>query len=209
MDNMVPNGTLVKGKLRGRPPSFDRNAALRQAMRLFWDRGFEGSTFDNLLTVMGISASSFQNSFGSKHDLYAEATRLYLKEKADWFGAILKASIDTRQAFKALFEAAADAFTTCNEPAGCMISLAGTYAAPVCDPIRDMMVEQRALSEHLMSERLQQGIDRGELARETDPVALAAFFNTVFRGMAVQARDGANRERLLQIGRLAMRAWPE
>ena len=56
-----------------------------------------------------------------------------------------------------------------------------------------------------MSERLQQGVDRGELPRECDPVALAAFFNTVFRGMAVQARDGANRERLLQIGRLAMR----
>ena len=71
-----------------------------------------------------------------------------------------------------MIEAAADAFTDCQEPAGCMISRAGTYAAPVCDPIRGMMVEQRALSERLMSERLQKGIDRGELPAGTDPAAL-------------------------------------
>ena len=37
---------------------------------------------------------------------------------------------------------------------------------------------------------------------------LAAFYNAVARGLAVQARDGATREKLAEIGRLAMRAWP-
>jgi AcrR family transcriptional regulator len=200
---------IVRKTRRGRPPSFDRDVALRQAMRLFWDRGYESTTFDSLLDAMGISASSFQNSFGSKQALYAEATSFYLKEKADWFGRILASSVTTREAFEMLIEASANAFTNCNEPAGCMISLAGLHGAPAQDPIRDMMTDQRALAERVMSERLQLGIERGELPADTDAGALAAFFNTVLRGMAVQARDGASRDRLLQIGHLAMRSWPE
>jgi hypothetical protein len=38
---------------------------------------------------------------------------------------------------------------------------------------------------------------------------LAAYYCAVARGLAVQARDGASREKLSQIGRLAMRVWPE
>ena len=201
--------TIVQTRARrGRPPAFDRDEALRQAMRLFWDRGYEGTTFDQLLACMGISASSFQNAFGSKQALYEEATRRYLEEKTAWFDESLSRIADTRQAFETLIETTADAFTEGGMPAGCMISLAGTHAAPACDPIREMMVEQRALSERLMRVRLQAGIESGELPAGTDAASLAAFFSTVFRGMAVQARDGASRERLVEIGRLAMRVWP-
>ena len=200
---------LLQTKLRrGRPPAFDRNGALRQAMRLFWDRGYEGTSFDELLACMGISASSFQNAFGSKQELYEAATRFYLDEKAAWFSENLAEATHTRHAFEMLIENTADAFTEGGMPAGCMISLAGTHAAPACDPIREMMVSQRALSERLMRERLQAGIDRGDLPPAADPASLAAFFSTVFRGMAVQARDGATREKLVEIGRLAMRVWP-
>ncbi len=182
---------------------------MRRAMRLFWDRGYEGTTFDELLAGMGISASSFQNSFGAKQDLYEAATRLYLDEKADFFERSLAGTATTREAFETLIDNTADAFTEGGGvPAGCMISLAGTHAAPACDPIREMMVAQRALSERLMTERLMAGIARGELPADTDAASLAAFFSTMFRGMAVQARDGASREKLVEIGRLAMRVWP-
>ena len=42
----------------------------------------------------------------------------------------------------------------------------------------------------------------------TNVKELAAYFGTIFRGMAVQARDGASRKQLLAICRVAMRAWP-
>ena len=203
------SGAVQDKPRRGRPSAFDRNAALRQAMHLFWDRGYEGTTFDGLLACMGISASSFQNAFGGKRDLYEAATKLYLDEKAAFFEESLASTADTRRAFERLIEKTAGAFTEGGGmPAGCMVSLAGTHAAPACDPIREMMVAQRALSERLMTERLQAGVDQGELPADTDPSSLAAFFGTVFRGMAVQARDGASRGKLVEIGRLAMRVWP-
>jgi AcrR family transcriptional regulator len=198
----------VVAKVRGRPRKFDRAAALGEAMRLFWEQGYEGTTFDQLISAMGISASSFQNAFGSKEHVYEEATQLYLEEKAKWFAEALSDKTDTRQTFAKLIEATADAFTADTDPAGCMISLAGTHAARDCDRIRDMMAAKRTISEEAMRKRLDAGIAAGELPADTDATSMAAFFGAVFRGMAVQARDGATREQLLKIGEMAMRAWP-
>jgi AcrR family transcriptional regulator len=195
---------------RGRPAVFDRAKALNRAMKLFWERGYEGTSFDELIAAMGISASSFYNSFGSKEALYCEATRHYLEWAGEWFNAILHdPSIDTKTAFARLFEATAEEFTRGDHPPGCMISLAGTHCAPGMKNIRDMMAEHRAFSESAMAERIRKGIANGELPAETDCDMLAAFYSAMARGLAVQARDGASREKLSEIARLAMQAWPK
>jgi hypothetical protein len=56
--------------------------------------------------------------------------------------------------------------------------------------------------------RLRKGVEDGDLPPDTDVDAMAAYYNAVALGLAVQARDGAPRERLAEIGRIAMRAWP-
>jgi AcrR family transcriptional regulator len=188
---------------------FDRVHALHAAMKLFWERGYEGTSFDELIAAMGISASSFYNSFGSKEALYCEATQTYLEWAGQWFFAILNdPSIDTRTAFAHLFEATAEEFTRGDHPLGCMISLAGTHCSPGMKNIRDMMAEHRAFSETAMAERMRRGVANGDMPKDTDCDMLAAYYNAVARGLAVQARDGASRQKLSEIGRLAMRAWP-
>jgi AcrR family transcriptional regulator len=178
-------------------------------MKLFWERGYEGTSFDALIATMGISASSFYNSFGSKEALYCEATQSYLEWSGQWFFAILNdPSIDTRTAFARLFEATAEEFTRGDHPLGCMISLAGTHCSPGMSNIRDMMAEHRAFSESAMAARIRKGVADGDVPADTDCDMLAAYYSAMARGLAVQARDGATREKLAQIGRLAMSAWP-
>src|ERR1700721_1589703 len=139
---------------RGRPAVFCRDGALREAMNLFWERGYEGTSFDDLISAMGISASSFYNSFGSKEALYCDATRSYLEWSGQWFFAILNdPSIDTKTAFARLFEATAEEFTRGDHPLGCMISLAGTHCSPGMSNIRDMRAETRPFWERGRGER--------------------------------------------------------
>jgi AcrR family transcriptional regulator len=194
---------------RGRPAAFDRAIALQAAMKLFWERGYEGTSFDDLIAAMGISASSFYNSFGSKEALYCEATHSYLEWSGQWFFAILNdPSIDTKTAFARLFESTAEEFTRGDHPLGCMISLAGTHCPPGLSNIRDMMAEHRAFSESAMAARIRKGVADSDVPENTDCDMLAAYYSAVARGLAVQARDGASRDKLAQIGRLAISAWP-
>jgi AcrR family transcriptional regulator len=211
MTTKIIKGSDIKESKRGRgrPAVFDRDLVLREAMKLFWERGYEGTSFDDLIAAMGISASSFYNSFGSKESLYCEATKSYLDWSGHWFFAILNdPSIDTKTAFARLFESTAEEFTRGDHPLGCMIALAGTHCAPGMKNIREMMVEHRAFSEGAMAERIRKGIEAGDVSEDTDCDMLAAYYSAVARGLAVQARDGGSREKLAEIGRLAMRAWP-
>jgi AcrR family transcriptional regulator len=210
MATKINQGSEASKRGRGRPAAFDRGMALHKAMKLFWERGYEGTSFDDLIAAMGISPSSFYNSFGSKEALYCEATQSYLEWAGAWFFAILHdPSTDTKTSFALLFEATADEFTRRGDhPLGCMISLAATHGPPGMKNIRDMMAEHRAFSEGALAARLRKGVADGEVPEGTDCDMLAAYYSAVARGLAVQARDGATREKLAEIGRLAMRAWP-
>jgi AcrR family transcriptional regulator len=199
-------GSVRRG--RGRPKSFDRSVALQQAMKLFWERGYEGASFDELTGAMGISPSSFYNAFGSKEQLYQEATQAYMAEAGKWFAGELDASTDTKTAFRGLLTAAVREFTRNDLPTGCMISLACTQVPPTLACLRDTMVGYRAAAQSAMAARIARGIAEGDVSKDTDVEALAAFYSALSRGLAVHARDGVARERLLEIVEIGMRAWP-
>ncbi|MCX2560180.1 TetR/AcrR family transcriptional regulator [Acetobacter farinalis] len=177
-------------------------------MRLFWDRGYDGTSFDDLISAMGISASSFYNAFGSKEALYHEAIEVYMAVAGGWFLAVLNEDADTRTVFHDLITTAATEFTRDDLPAGCMVSTAATQCSPAQARLRELLASQRTQSERVMGARLRKGVEAGDLPATTDVEALAAFYSSLLRGMAVQARDGTPRERLLEIARIGMQAWP-
>jgi AcrR family transcriptional regulator len=177
-------------------------------MNLFWEQGYEGTSFDQLIQAMGISPSSFYNAFGSKEQLYNEATDAYLSMSGVWFAGGLSGTADTREAFRKLLDATVVEFTRKSHPSGCMISLAGTHVPPELASIRETMAEHRADAEEMMAQRLRKGVEDGDLPSDTDVPALAAFYSAVTRGMAVQARDGGGPQKLKAIADIAMQAWP-
>lgn len=90
-DTQAQTGRDAKrGAGPGRPRAFDEAAALDAAMRIFWDKGFEATSLDDLTKAMGLSRSSFYGTFDSKQTLFLRAVEHYsgngiqrLKEVAD------------------------------------------------------------------------------------------------------------------------------
>ncbi|CDG38999.1 Transcriptional regulator, TetR family [Asaia bogorensis] len=205
---MTPKKSEGPCRPRGRPPAFDRATALSKAVKLFWDRGYEGTSFDDLITAMGISASSFYNSFASKEALYVEAIEAYAEKQGAWFVEALSTRGTSFQAFAAMFDAAATAFTREDAPAGCMIAVAATQCSPAQLRLRDLMINQRHLAEQAIHARLEQGVEEGDLPHSIDPDAMAACYGAVLGGMGIQARDGASREKLRLVGRMALNMLP-
>jgi TetR/AcrR family transcriptional regulator, copper-responsive repressor len=200
-DNMANRG-------RGRPRSFDLNAALESAMLVFWDRGYEATSVDDLAQAMGISPSSLYVTFGSKERLFLAAVDRYLAGPGGLMVEILDQAPTTKQAFERLFEAAAREMTRDDRPRGCMVAIGATHCSPDALPVRDALRAHRERSLQVLEARIRRGVDAGELPTDTDTAGLAVFLTSAIQGMSVQSRDGASRETLLGIGRAAMRAWP-
>jgi AcrR family transcriptional regulator len=59
----------------GRPRSFDEDAAVARAAALFADRGYEGTSIDDLVQALGVHRGSLYSTFGSKRALYLRVLR--------------------------------------------------------------------------------------------------------------------------------------
>ncbi|MDN6748212.1 MAG: TetR/AcrR family transcriptional regulator, partial [Brevibacterium sp.] len=64
---------------RGRPPEFDREAAVLEAARLFWRRGYSGTSTRDLTSAIGVSTSSLYSAFGSKAGVLEESVSFYTR----------------------------------------------------------------------------------------------------------------------------------
>ena len=183
---------------RGRPRSFDRDAALEKAVETFWRHGYEGTSIADLTGAMGITAQSLYAAFSSKADLYREALAWYQAHVGS-LGADLGGESDVVAEMAALLAGSAHAFTRPGRPRGCMISTSVLTCAVENEPIARHVQALRGASIDRLRARIERGIAEGQLKPTTDSQALARFIGAMIQGMSVQAQDGASEPALLAI----------
>ena len=176
---------------RGRPCGFDREQALRRALDVFWEAGYEGATMAALKEAMGgICAPSMYAAYGSKEALFRSAVELYLSQECQLSKGAF-ALPTARESIAALLESAAVSYTTEGKPRGCLVDLSTTNFSPANKGVEDYLRDHRRRAARLLRERFARGVAD----------------SSVLQGLSIQARDGASRQQLLAIGRCAMAAW--
>ncbi|MER5808205.1 TetR/AcrR family transcriptional regulator [Streptomyces sp. NPDC002033] len=196
---------MVTGQ-RGRPRSFDREAALEKAMLTFWEHGYEATSIADLTRTLGIGAPSLYAAFGDKRKLFDEVVVVYGGRYADFVSVALSEEPTARAAIARILHEAAEIYTDPAHPPGCMVISAAvnTTSREVADALR----ERRTANLEVFERRIRAGIATGELPADTDARALARYAGAVLQGMSQQSRDGAGREELEAVAALAMRGWP-
>ncbi|MFE7192731.1 TetR/AcrR family transcriptional regulator [Kitasatospora sp. NPDC057541] len=193
---------------RGRPRTFDRAAALRQATMLFWQYGYEGTSVAELTKRMGINAPSLYSAFGDKRTLFDEVVETYGQSFGSFVAVALQEEATAREAFARVLREAAAVYTDPEHPAGCLVISATTNVSPKDDDVADAMRELRRSNLDGFRERVETDVAAGRLPAGTDAHALAVYYATVVQGMSQQARDGASTADLEAVAELAMASWP-
>ena len=75
---MVQNAAMP----RGRPRSFDETEALERAIQVFWSKGYDGVTIDDLVAGMGVGRPSLYAVFGDKRTIFLRALKIMRRRKA-------------------------------------------------------------------------------------------------------------------------------
>ena len=195
-------------KPRGRPLSFDRDAALEQAMHVFWERGYEAASIADLTSAMGITPPSLYTAFGDKEQLFLEAIERYALGYGSAGARALNEEPTARGAIERWLMEAANELTQPCHPRGCMVVMAATNCSAAAERVQDALLLRRTEAIANVGRRIQGGIDTGELPPDTDAQDLANFYATIYQGMSMQAKDGATHESLMATVRTAMRSWP-
>jgi len=192
---------------RGRPRCFDRTQALQKAMEVFWARGYEGTSMTELTAAMGIASPSLYAAFGSKQQLFREASELYARTQGSGTWAAFDGHATAREAIETLLRTTAESVTAPGKPPGCFTVFAAANCTPENDEIRHDMTKRRiSVCDHVRL-RLERAVAEGELPPGTNARSLTSYFMAVQQGMSIRARDGGSREELLDVARHAMVVW--
>jgi AcrR family transcriptional regulator len=195
-------------KRAGRPRGFDEDQVLDCAMHVFWRKGFEGASLNDLTSAMGIQPASLYMAFGNKRTLFEKALARYLAGPV----AFMHDALTEPTAFAVadrILRRTAEFLTEGRSRCGCMTIQAALAGGVEGAPIRRMLIALRVKEQDALCRRFERAKSEGDLPSHADAADLARFVTAIYQGMTVQAINGASREDLLRLSDTALRIWPK
>jgi AcrR family transcriptional regulator len=192
---------------KGRPREFCVDAALAAALRVFWSKGYEGASLNDLTEAMGITRPSLYAAFGNKEALFRKALDLYEQEKLCYISSSLEYPT-AREVARHLLNGSMENQTSTCEPHGCLGVISSVACGEEAESIRQEVLERGKVARRALIARFERAKDEGDLPASVDVEGITSFLYAIIQGMAVQAGAGATREDLERLIDTSMSVWP-
>lgn len=192
---------------RGRPKCFDEQEALQKAMMLFWKYGYEATAMSDLTKALNLTAPSIYSTFGDKSQLFHACLDYYLKHEACSLDLIFQQAETAKVAIELYLYENLKKLLQQDKPTGCMLVTATMNCSEQHQPLQhDLLLKRQQVKEKIY-QRLQQGVEDGDLSSDADIQAMTDYYSTVIQGLTMQARDGVAIEQLENVVTLALKTW--
>ena len=181
---------------RGRPRSFDERDAVEKAIQVFWSKGYDGVTIDDLVAGMGVGRPSLYAVFGDKRAIFLRVLRAYAERKGASAAKALLSPHGLRDSIAGFLRYTVESATERGSARGCLLEC----VAPLVNDAEVQRFLQSAVAgaAALVERRFRDGISAGEIPPDF-PVAVRAIQVTDFaRGLAMRARLRTPRKTLLK-----------
>jgi TetR/AcrR family transcriptional repressor of nem operon len=179
-----------------RTKEFDPDAAVEAAMQLFWCRGYEATSVDDLVRHLGVGRGSLYATFGSKHALYLRALDRYRAHADAHVVSVIRGAAEVRPLVRGLLEGQVAEHVRDPERRGCMMANAATERGG-CDAETAWRVGANfAAIEDALVVAIERARATGEIGLDRDARAVARFVVTTMQGLAVRAKADPDRAAL-------------
>ena len=189
---MIQNTT----RPRGRPRSFDEAAALEKATQVFWSKGYDGVTIDDLVAGMGVGRPSLYAVFGDKRTIFLRALRAYAERKGALAAKALLSPRSLRDSLAGFLRQAVESATEKGSAPGCLL----VCVAPLVNDaeVRQFLQSTVAGGVALVERRFRDGISAGEIPSDFPVATRATQVTDLARGLTMRAQLGTPRKTLLR-----------
>lgn len=180
------------------PKQHDTDTFIDSAMRVFWSRGYEGTSINDLVQATGMNRGSIYASFEGKRDVFLAALASYDDRYRARFLAGLTKGRSPKEAILAAFRAAADQVPSAELPAGCLVVNSAVEMAPHDPEISAAVETSLGALRAFFRDRLDAAKAAGEVGA-LDSDATTTTLYALFLGLRVMARANAPSDQKDQI----------
>lgn len=177
-------------KRSGRPRSFDPEEAALAAVEVFWQKGYDGASLDDLTAALGINRPSLYNAFGDKRGLFLAALEAYGRNFGMKALEVFEAEPDIREAVFGFFATALANATRPDAARGCLVGSATLASLTTTEGVAEAILRSNHMLRRRLAVRFQSECRAGNLTRTPSPETRAALTVELMQGQAFRARIG-------------------
>ena len=157
----MPYGKAIL--VMARTKDFDESEVLTRAMNIFWCRGYNATSMEDLVTGLGISRSSLYGTYTDKHTLYIKALEHYQQIGTAKMRELMNTPAPAKETIKKLIEYAAYGTTDGQKGAGCFMLNAEVEVAAVDKAVNSIICKKDQQLEDVYYEVIERGKETGEI----------------------------------------------
>jgi len=172
-----------------RTKDFDEAEVLKKAVNLFWLKGYNATSMQDLVDGLGISRSSLYDTYGDKHALFIKALESYESTNSGQMCKIIGSDKPAKETIRKLLEMIVDGLLDDQAHRGCFMVNAEVEVAPHDAEVNRIICAADQQVEEAFYQVIKKGQENTEVKNNGDARALARFvFNTV-KGLRVTAKS--------------------
>ena len=185
----------------GRAKEFDPDTALQAAMEVFWRKGYEATSMEDLVDHLGVGRASIYATFGNKQELYRKALQRY--RESDPVVQRLSQPGSAIAAIRALLHDRVEDILADPDRKGCFVINTAAECLPGDERLTRQVESAWSAVEIALTSALYRAQAQGELSADKRPRELGRFRVTVLEGLYVLAK-APDPQRLRDAARLAL-----
>jgi len=161
---------------------FNRQYAVRRAMDVFWEKGYNGTSMQDLVDATGLNRSSIYNSFGSKLKLYKTTLQFYQKQSGGIFQKALLNARDPLEAIRLIFESFLPQMLGKKGDMGCYAMNCKSEMSNREGDVRKWLLANQENTLDIFSELIKEGQEQGIINTKEVSTTYAYFIFNAFQG---------------------------
>ena len=168
-----------------RSEDFNRNEVLEQAKNIFWKKGYNGTSMQDLVDATGLNRSSIYNSFGNKKDLYEQTLKKYQDDSRSLFDKVKEKNRNALESIGLVFLYVLDEILLDKESKGCMLINCYTEMGNQDNDLKNLLDANQEKLHGIFESLVIKGQEDGSVHNNESSDLLAHYLVSTFQGFRI------------------------
>jgi len=184
--------------------SFDKEKVLEAAANIFKQKGYNGTSIDDVLVATGLSRSSLYDSFQDKHTLYLQSLEYYKTSNDEKLEVLDGKKLNGLQKIETLFKEVVNHLVNNPDDNGCLMVNAAAEMSKQCCKTSQVVCNNKDEVQDFLTEWLSDAQEKKILTLSKSPKVYSQFLYNTLCGLRVMSQSGASKAELSNIVKITL-----
>lgn len=187
-----------------RPKIFNEEEVIDKAVKVFWAKGYEATSMQDLVNAMGIQRGSLYSTFGSKQQLFLKSLNRYSVTVVKSLLEILHSKPSAIESIELFFAQLVEHLLTVGELRSCLVTNSAIERGLNDNETKQLVLQLLKALEKGFHNALIRAKDNTEISTEIDLKQLASYLTSNMQGLLVMGKVCSERSVLEGINKVTL-----